>query len=183
MLYGTAKTIVNKSTTAYLFKAHPIEIDGQTYYKLKCYNADGTLRLSGLDGGNGDGVNVTTGANPVLFIGSTRENGPFAYGQDLVNGSIWDIQPKNGGFTFRSISANKKYIGTLGQSSSAVVWKAYSRYSFLNNPPTGISDAMRLNDKEQMINDKVYDLQGRRVDESQMKCGIYIVNGKKIIKR
>ena len=98
MLYGTAKTIVNRTTTAYLFKAHPIEVDGQTYYQLKCYNADGTLRLSGLDGGNGDGVNVTTGVNPVLFIGSTRENGPFAYGQDLVNGSIWDIQPKNGGF-------------------------------------------------------------------------------------
>ena len=179
MLYGTAKTIVNKSTTAYLFKAHPIEIDGQTYYQLKCYNADGTLRLSGLDGGNGDGVNVTTGANPVLFIGSTRENGPFAYGQDLVNGSIWDIQPKNGGFTFRSISANKKYIGTSGQSSSAVVWKAYSRYSFLNNLPTGIEEIA----KEVPASNLIYDLQGRRVDESQMKRGIYIVNGKKIIKR
>lgn len=183
MMYGQAKTIVNQTTTAYLFKAHPIEIDGQTYYQLKCYNADGTLRLSSLDGGNGDGVNITTGANPALFIGSTRENGPFAYGQDLENGSIWDIQPKGKGFTFRNISTNRKYIGTSGQSSSAVIWKCYSRYSFLNNPPTGISDTPCLTDKEQMTNDKIYDLQGRRITGKPLQRGIYIVNGKKFIKQ
>ena len=46
---------------------------------------------------------------------------------------------------------------------------------------TGISDAT-LNDKGQMINDKVvYDLQGRRV--SELKKGLYIIGGRKVVIR
>ena len=45
---------------------------------------------------------------------------------------------------------------------------------------TGICDALRLNNKEKMINDNtVYDLQGRRVQSP--KRGLYIKDGKKII--
>jgi hypothetical protein len=45
---------------------------------------------------------------------------------------------------------------------------------------TGISDASRLNDKSEMINDKqMFDLQGRRVSNPQR--GLYIVNGHKIV--
>ena len=43
----------------------------------------------------------------------------------------------------------------------------------------GINDAT-LNDKGQLINNNVYDLQGRRIQSSTSK-GIYIVNGKKIV--
>ena len=135
MMYGTASTVVNAQQNAYLFKAHPVEVDGKTYYALKCYNEDGTLRLSGLDGGNGDGVNITSGSNNVLFLGSTRANGPKAYGQDLDYGGLWDIQKRATGFTFRSVSENNKYLGTASspQSTSAVTWKCYSRYGFWKN--------------------------------------------------
>ena len=54
--------------------------------------------------------------------------------------------------------------------------------------PNGIGDAKRLNDKGQMINDKLYDLSGRRVgngqltiDNGQLKPGIYIIGRKKLI--
>lgn len=47
------------------------------------------------------------------------------------------------------------------------------------NDATGISDATRLKDKGQMKND-IFDLQGRRV--KTFKKGLYIVNGKKVIK-
>jgi len=43
----------------------------------------------------------------------------------------------------------------------------------------GISD-VTLNDKKQMTNDNVYDLQGRRIQSTKSK-GIYIVNGKKTV--
>ena len=44
---------------------------------------------------------------------------------------------------------------------------------------TGISDAVRLNDKEKMINDKlIYNLQGQRL--SRLQKGLNIVNGQKI---
>jgi len=45
---------------------------------------------------------------------------------------------------------------------------------------TGICDALRLNNKEKMINDNtVYDLQGRRVQSP--KRGLYIKDGKNIM--
>jgi hypothetical protein len=44
---------------------------------------------------------------------------------------------------------------------------------------TGISDALRLNDNGQLINDNVFDLQGRQVNNAQLKKGLYILNGKK----
>lgn len=43
---------------------------------------------------------------------------------------------------------------------------------------TGVDDAMRLNDKGQRINGKVYDLQGRSVKNPAK--GLYIKNGKKV---
>lgn len=55
---------------------------------------------------------------------------------------------------------------------------------FLSNDsqytPTGISDAKRLNDKGQMINDNIYTLDGRRV-QSPLRPGVYIQNGRKVI--
>ena len=61
----------------------------------------------------------------------------------------------------------------------------------LHDDGTGISDAERLNDKGQMINDNsVYNLSGQRVGvangklimyNGQLKPGIYIVGGKKIL--
>ena len=46
---------------------------------------------------------------------------------------------------------------------------------------TGISDALRLNDKGQMTNDNWYDLQGRRISGKPAR-GIYIEDGKKKVK-
>ena len=55
------------------------------------------------------------------------------------------------------------------------------RMVFGDNSVTGIGDAMRLNDKGQMINDKVvFNLNGQRVKKAAK--GLYIVNGKKYIK-
>ena len=73
--------------------------------------------------------------------------------------------------------------------------------SFNYSEPTGIGDAPRLNDKGEIINDgstlstgsgtgspQVYDLQGRRIQTSNFKLqtsnlkkGIYILNGKKVV--
>ena len=43
---------------------------------------------------------------------------------------------------------------------------------------TGIGDATRLNDNGEMINDKLFDLQGRRIEKPTR--GLYIKNGKKV---
>ena len=51
---------------------------------------------------------------------------------------------------------------------------------------TGISDATRLNHKEQILNNKVFDLQGRQIENSklsntQLRQGLYIKNGRKVL--
>ncbi len=46
---------------------------------------------------------------------------------------------------------------------------------------TGISDATRLNDKGQMINDRWYTLDGRKLDGQPTKCGLYIHGGRMVV--
>ena len=47
--------------------------------------------------------------------------------------------------------------------------------------PTGISDATRLNNKEENAKKDWYDLQGRRIDSSKLNKGIYIRNGQLVV--
>ena len=90
-------------------------------------------------------------------------------------------------------SKNSENIGFFKLSGSTVLpgFKAYLPSNVLSDgarsitmvwddETTGISDASRLNDKSEMINDKqMFDLQGRRVSNPQR--GLYIVNGHKIV--
>ena len=46
---------------------------------------------------------------------------------------------------------------------------------------TGISDAERLNDKGQMINDSWFSLDGRKLNAQPTKKGIYLNNGRKVV--
>ena len=71
-----------------------------------------------------------------------------------------------------NIGANKAYLTYDGVIGGA-------REFFLFSDALGIGAT--LNDNVEMINDNVYDLQGRRV--SQPAKGLYIVNGKKYIKK
>ena len=50
-----------------------------------------------------------------------------------------------------------------------------------NAETTAISDATRLNNKEQSINDAWYTLDGRKLSNQPTQKGIYIINGKKIV--
>ncbi len=52
---------------------------------------------------------------------------------------------------------------------------------FGDSEETGISDALRLNDKGQMINDEWFTLDGRRLDSKPKVKGIYINNGRKVL--
>ena len=51
----------------------------------------------------------------------------------------------------------------------------------MDGETTEIGDAMRLNDKRQMINDKWYTLDGRKLDKQPTTKGLYIYKGKKVV--
>lgn len=80
-----------------------------------------------------------------------------------------------------AIPANKAYLQVLKSS----VGDSRSLSIVFDDDATAVFD---LNDKSEMINDKWYDLQGRRVDGSRLTVngsrlnpGIYIKNGRKVV--
>ena len=58
----------------------------------------------------------------------------------------------------------------------------YLQEAFAERLATSVGDAPRLNDKEKMIYDKYYDLNGRLVIAPDRR-GIYIQNHKKIVRQ
>jgi len=93
------------------------------------------------------------------------------------------LAKKNGNLGFYAVvdgstlSAHKAYLPlpTASLPSGARSIKLV----FEDGGTTGISDASPLNDNGEMINDNVYDLQGRRVEKPTR--GLYIVNGRKFV--
>ena len=79
------------------------------------------------------------------------------------------FHPTSGG----TIKANRAYL----QIPNAKARTESLAISF--DDETGITDATHLNDKGEMTNDRVYDLQGRKV--APLMKGIYITNGKKYL--
>ena len=88
----------------------------------------------------------------ILFVG---ENNTLYY-------------PKSGAF----VNACRAYFDLGSASAREFVMN-------FDDQTTGISDALRLNDKGQMTNDNFYDLQGRKIENPTK--GLYIHNGKKVI--
>ena len=73
---------------------------------------------------------------------------------------------------------NDKTIAFTGLYSKTgeTVW-AYQTEPDLS----GIEDVTVMNNESYTMNPAIYDLQGRRVAPSDMKQGIYIVNGRKVV--
>ena len=83
----------------------------------------------------------------------TRSTAPMSYCITLYNTDTYELLPLIG---------DRVYVEFLSATGET----------------TGISDATRLNNKEQIINN-VYDLQGRKV--AQPTKGLYIINGRKVV--
>ena len=75
--------------------------------------------------------------------------------------------------------ANRPFLYIISEQSTGVIFfigQYLGQYSEARETD-GICDAPRLNDKEEMINDKYYNLKGQRLAEPPAK-GLYIQNGK-----
>jgi hypothetical protein len=93
------------------------------------------------------------------------------------------LAKKNGNLGFYAVvdgstlSAHKAYLPlpTASLPSGARSIKLV----FEDGGTTDISEASPLNDNGELINDNIYDLQGRRVEKPTR--GLYIVNGRKVV--
>ena len=98
-----------------------------------------------------------------------------------ANGSHYVLNKGTKGVGFYKLASGN----TIGYGKAYLTYSGdLARAFFLFDEATGISAT--LNDNVEMTNDNVYDLQGRRVSEfgirnSELKRGLYIVNGKKVV--
>ena len=160
------------------------------------------VKESELEGLDGDTVSI----KDISFIGSyVRVELPALTGGDGGGSSFYiDIIDTTPDCLIAQISTEMSVVGAL-RAYLMVRWDDPINHGgskgpsmekmgiYLLDEGTGISDAERLNDKGQMINDNsVYDLSGRKISSagnssssilnSSFKKGIYIVNGKKFMK-
>ena len=109
----------------------------------------------------------------------TPDNGATLYG---FNGKAFvrlAAQP--------DIPANRCWL-EIGGDEGVNLHSAPTLKIVFDGDMTAIGDATRLNDKEQMINDSWYTLDGRKIEDGKsvnvkLPKGIYIKNGKKLIVR
>lgn len=97
------------------------------------------------------------------------------YGQDIVNGAVWEIEHTDKGFALKNVGAGG-YLKDTGKAENKT--PTYFTLCTLKTATSGVN-AIRT-DKPQ--SDAVYTLDGRRVQSGNLRHGIYIVNGKKIIR-
>ena len=106
-----------------------------------------------------------------FILGLSNQNG-----QDIENGAVWDIQYVDGkGFSLRNVGTGKYLQDAMPAKYDEPVY--FSFYSYKESS-SGITDVKR----ETTTNHHCYTLDGRRVDASNLRPGIYIMNGKKIVK-
>lgn len=138
----------------------------------------GTPVLLYKDGGATENIPVMTGAaavtdnDLVAGTGATVETIDGEYTNMILNNVGGNI-----GFYFaagQTVAANRAYL----HFATSLAPEASSRLVMVfGDETTGINDAKRLNNKEEITN--IYNLSGQRV--AQPTKGLYIVNGKKVI--
>ena len=169
--YGDANTVINnKNINGYMFKAEPIS-GREGCYLLRL------ITLSGSEysiwGSPGYLNGYSTVADCSFILGLNNQ-----YGQDVKDGAVWEINYENGkGFTLKNMYTGKYLRDNASASSEAPVYMDFLKVG----GTAGVNAVQRdIND------DAVYTLQGQKIaTRSQWNTlprGVYIVNGKKVIK-
>lgn len=106
-----------------------------------------------------------------FILGLNNQNG-----QDVKDGALWDIQYVDGkGFTLKNLYTKKFLKDNL---SAKYDDPTYFSFCTLRYKTTGVGTVMN---KKEVNNQETYDLSGRRVDSSNLRPGLYIRGGKKIL--
>ena len=106
-----------------------------------------------------------------FILGLTKGNG-----EDFENGAVWNIDYVDGkGFTLKNVGTGK-YLKDAGNANH----DEPTYFSFCT-----LATATAINDITitKSHNSTLYDLMGRRVDENTLRPGLYIKNGRKVVKR
>jgi hypothetical protein len=156
------------SNTGYLFRLEDSTVAG-------CY----LLRLITPAGGeysiwNSPGYlnGYSTVADCSFILGLNNQNG-----QDVENGAVWEIEYVSD----KGFSLKNKYTGKYLKDATAANYANPTYFSFCTLKK--VSDGIKTIRDNSNFSGVIYDLNGRRVNEDNLRPGIYIKNNKKIVKR
>ena len=106
-----------------------------------------------------------------FILGLTSGNG-----EDFENGAVWNIDYVDGkGFTLKNVGTGK-YLKDAGNANH----DEPTYFSFCTLATTTAINDITITKPH---NSTLYDLMGRRVDQNILRPGIYIKNGRKVVKR
>ena len=101
-------------------------------------------------------------------------------GQDLAKGAIWAIEYVDGkGFSIKNVGTGKY----LKDPNSPAKYDEPTYFTLCtlketDVPPTGIEE---VKSNKTVAKSGVYALDGRRVNADDLRPGLYIINGKKVV--
>lgn len=170
--YDDANTVINnKNINGYMFKAEPIS-GREGCYLLRL------ITLSGSEysiwGSPGYLNGYSTVADCSFILGLNNQ-----YGQDVKDGAVWEISyHSDKGFTLKNMYTGKYLRDNASANSEAPVYMDFLK--------AGDTSGINRVERTTLDDDAVYTLQGRKVATcsqwNTLPRGIYIVNGKKVIK-
>ena len=101
-------------------------------------------------------------------------------GQDLAKGAVWSMEYVDGkGWTIKNVGTGKY----LKDATSPAKYDEPTYFTFCSLketdvPPTGIEEVRY---KKSEVRKGVYTLDGRQVNTDNLRPGLYIRNGKKVV--
>ena len=169
--YADANTVINnKNINGYMFKAEPLS-DRDGCYLLRLITLSGSEYSVWGSPGYLNGYSSVADCSFILGLNNQ-------YGQDVKDGAVWEVNYESGkGFTLKNMYTGKYLRDNASASSETPVYMDFLKVG----GAAGINTVQRDVD-----NDAVYTLQGQKVATrcqwNTLPRGVYIVNGKKVIK-
>lgn len=166
--YADYKTAFKETRSGYLFK----QGKATGGVKLKLLTPDGNDYQ--VDGGIGY-LNTQVLDGDCCFISSKMNN---QSGQDLPKGAVWTIEYVEGkGFSILNVGTGK-YLKDPNSPAKYDEPTYFTLCTLKEKSATGIQE---VRGQKSVTKTGVYTLDGRRVNAENLRPGLYIMNGKKIV--
>ena len=142
-------------------------------FRLRLVNSDGNYyQLDGADAY----LNTQTVDGNCCFVGGLNNQN----GQDLAKGAVWEMEYTDGkGWSIKNVGTGKY----LKDASHPAMFDEPTYFTFCSlketdTPPTGIEEVKAV---KEITDNNWYTLDGRKVNPENLRPGLYINKGKKIV--
>ena len=168
--YGNYVRAFDVSNECYFFRLQK----SSGGFRLRLVAPDGTsYQLDGADAY----LNTQVVSGDCCFI-SSKMNGQN--GQDLAKGAVWNMEYTEGkGWAIKNVGTGK-YLKDANHPAKfdEPTYFTFCTLKETDVPPTGIEE---VKSNKTVAKSGVYTLDGRRVNADDLRPGLYIINGKKVV--